>query len=187
MKIVEFIFDRTIKCPKRLQNNVFAIYSPERIRLQPGGNAKLDMKVSIRPSNQNILGCTLLPTFCENGLKLKYCFYIAADDNTNNLNQPINLLWKLQFELVNRSLNTTFLICKRQEIAHVTPLNEGLDELKVIRFFFKIQYMYYVYKLIKIYFPNCLNYSCFLSFRLLLLEFSSRLNYFFLLSFKKTI
>ena len=164
MKIVEFIFDRTIKRPKRLQNNVFVIYSPERIRLQPGGNAKLDMKVSIRPPNQNIFGCTLLPTSCENGLKLKYCFYIAADDNTNNLNQPINLPWKLQFELVNRSLNTTFLICKRQEIAYVTPLNEELDELKVIRFLF-------VYKLIKIYFPNCLNYSCFLSFRLLLLEF----------------
>ena len=89
MKIVEFIYDKTIKCPKRLRNNVFVIYSPERIRLKPGENTKLDMKVSIRPPNQIIFECTLLPTFCENGFKLENCFYISADNNTNNLNQPI--------------------------------------------------------------------------------------------------
>ena len=130
MKIVEFIYHRTIKCPKSLQN-VFVIYSPERISLQPGENAKLDMKVSVRPPNLIIFGCTLLPTFCENGLKLENCFYMSVADNTNNLNQPINLPWKIQFELVNRSLSTTFLIRKRQEIAYVTSLSEGLDELKV--------------------------------------------------------
>ena len=48
-----------------------------------------------------------------------------------NLNQPINLPWKLQMELVNRSLNTTFSIRKKQEIGYITSLNEGLDELKV--------------------------------------------------------
>ena len=54
MKIVEFIYDKTMKRPKRLRNNVFVIYSPERFRLQPGENGKLDMKVSIRPPNQII-------------------------------------------------------------------------------------------------------------------------------------
>ena len=48
-----------------------------------------------------------------------------------NLNQPINLPWKLQLELVIRSLSTTFSIGKRQEIACITSINEGLDELKV--------------------------------------------------------
>ena len=76
MKIVEFIYDKTINCPKRLRNNVLLIYSPERIRLQSGENSKLDMKLSIRPPNQIIFGCTLLPTFCENELKLENCFYI---------------------------------------------------------------------------------------------------------------
>ena len=89
------------------------------------------MKLSISPANQIIFGCTLLPTFCENGLKLENCFYISADNDKNNLNQPINLPQKLQFELVNKSINTTFLIRKRQEIAYITSLNEGMDELKV--------------------------------------------------------
>ena len=65
------------------------------------------MKLSIRPPNQIFFGCTLLPIFCENGLKLENCFHISANNNTMNLNQPINLPWKLQLELVNRSLNTT--------------------------------------------------------------------------------
>ena len=131
MKIFEFIYDRTIKRPKRLRNNIFVKYSPERFWLQPGKNSKLDIEVSICPPNQIIFGCTLLPTFYENGLKLENCFYISADKNTKNLNQPIILPWKFQFKLVNRSINTTFLIRKRQEIAYNTSLNKGMDELKV--------------------------------------------------------
>ena len=131
MKIVEFIYDKMIKRPKRLWNNVFVLYLPERIRLQPGETAKLDVKISICPPNQIIFGCTLLPIFCKNGLKLENCFHISADNNTMNLNQPINLPWKLQFKLVNRSLKATFSIRKRQEIVYITSLNEGLDELKV--------------------------------------------------------
>ena len=89
------------------------------------------MKLSIRPPNQIIFRCSLLPTFCESRFKLENCFYISADNNTNTLDQPISLPWKLQFELVNRSINTAFLICKRQEIAYITSLNEGVDELRV--------------------------------------------------------
>ena len=130
MKIVEFIYDKMIKRPKRLWNNVFVLYLPERIRLQPGETAKLDVKISICPPNQIIFGCTLLPIFCKNGLKLENCFHISADNNTMNLNQPINLPSKLQVELVNRRSNTTFSIRKRQEVGFIT-LNEGLDKLKV--------------------------------------------------------
>ena len=114
-----------------MRNNVFVLYSPERIRSQPGETAKVDMKLSIRPRNQIIFGCTLLPIFCENGLKLESYFHISADNNTMNLNQPIYLPWNLQLELVNRSLNTTFSILKRQEVGYIISLNEGLDELKV--------------------------------------------------------
>ena len=95
MKIVEFIYDKTIKRPKRLRNNVFVLYSPERFQLQPGENVKLDMKLSICPPNQIIFEYALLPTFCKNRLKLEHYFCISADNNANNLNQPINLPWKL--------------------------------------------------------------------------------------------
>ena len=32
---IEFIYDKTVRRPKRLENNVFILYAPERIRLQP--------------------------------------------------------------------------------------------------------------------------------------------------------
>ena len=104
MKIVEFIYEKTIKRPKRLRDNNFVIFASERIQVQPGEKAKIDIKQSIHPPNLIMFGCTLLPTFCGNGLKLENCFYISAENNKINLNQPINLPWKLQFELVNRSI-----------------------------------------------------------------------------------
>ena len=33
---IEFIYDKTTRRPKRLENNVFILYAPEKIRLQPG-------------------------------------------------------------------------------------------------------------------------------------------------------
>ena len=70
-------------------------------------------------------------TISENGLKLENCKYISADNNINNLNQPIKLPWKLQFELVRRNMNTVFSICKKQEIGFIMTLDEGLEKLEV--------------------------------------------------------
>ena len=130
-KVIEFIYDKTLKRPKKLQNNVFMVYSPEKIRLHPGEFKKVDMKLSIRLQEQIVTTCILLPSFSKNGLKLENCQYISADNNLINLNQPINLPWKLQFKLVSRSKNTIFSICKRQEIGYIVPLNEEIEQLKV--------------------------------------------------------
>ena len=89
------------------------------------------MKLLIFLPEQIIIACTLLPSCSENGLKLENCKNISADNNTINFNQPINLPWKLQLELVNRSMNTIFSIRKRQEIGYIVPLNEGIEQLKV--------------------------------------------------------
>ena len=106
------------------------VYSPETIRLHPGQFKKVDMKLSIRLQEQ-VTACILSPSFSKNGLKLENRQYISADNNVINLNQPINLPWKLQFELVNRSKNTIFSKCKRQEIGYIVPLNEQIEQLKV--------------------------------------------------------
>ena len=105
-----------MKRPKKLRNIVFVLYSPERIRLQPGELKNVDMKLSIRLQNEIIATCVLLPSFSKNGLDLEKCQYISVDNNINNLNQPINLLRKLQLELVDRNMNTVFSIRKKQEI-----------------------------------------------------------------------
>ena len=68
------------------------------------------MKLSIHLPEQIVTVCTLLPSFSKNGLKLENCQYIFTDNNINNLNQVINLPWKLQFKLVKRNMSATFSI-----------------------------------------------------------------------------
>ena len=132
-KVIEFIYNKRLKIkqPKRLQNKVFVLYSPESIRLEPGEFKKVDMKLSIHLPEQIITACILLPSFSKNGLKLENWQNISADNNTINFNQPVNLLWKVQLELVNSSMNTIFSICKRQQIGYIVPLNDGIKQLKV--------------------------------------------------------
>ena len=62
-KVIEFIYDKTLKRPKKLQNNVFVLYSTPRIRLQPGEFKKVDIKLSICLPEQIITACTLFPSF----------------------------------------------------------------------------------------------------------------------------
>ena len=89
------------------------------------------MKLSICLPDQITIACILSPTLSKNKLKLVNCQYISADNNINNLNQPINLFWKLQYDLVCRNMNTVFSIHKRQEIGFITTLNKGLEQLDV--------------------------------------------------------
>ena len=100
-----------LKQTKKLQNNVFVLYSPKRIKLRPGEFINVDMELSVRMP-QTIAACVLLPTLC-------------------NASQLINLPWKMHFELVNRSMNNVFSMYKRQELCFLTISTEGMDELKV--------------------------------------------------------
>lgn len=130
-KSFEFLYDKTLKQPKRLQNNLFVLYLSERIKVQPGENKKIEMKLSICLPQQIITACALLPSFSENGLKVENCHHISTGNNMMNFNQPINSPWKLKFDLVNRSNNTTFSTRKKQELAFILQLNEGLEQLNV--------------------------------------------------------
>ena len=128
---VEFTYDKTLKQPKRIQNNMFALYSSEKIKTKPEESNKIDMKLSICLPEQTVTTWILLPTFRKNGLKLENCQYISKDNSIINCNQPLNLSWKLQLDLLNRSMNTNFSIRQKLEIAFIVPLNKGLNQLKV--------------------------------------------------------
>ena len=54
-KKIEFIYGR--RRPKRLENNVFVLYTPERIKLQPGETKMLNMKLKIKLPNE-LVGCS---------------------------------------------------------------------------------------------------------------------------------
>ena len=131
-KIIEFVYhDSLQKRPKNLQNNVFVLYSPKRIKLRKREIMNVNKKLSVHMPEQIIAACVILPILCKNGLSMKSFQYISANSNICNAYQPINLPWKVHFELVNRSTNSIFSTCKRQSLSFLTTLNDEVKELKV--------------------------------------------------------
>ena len=141
-RTVEFIYDRKVRRLRRLQNNVFVLYSPKRIRIQPGKKINIDMKLKIR-MHKNIVGsCTLLQTFDENGIKLLKSQHISSEANTAiNQNYPENDQeqrrdndlpppWILTLEIFNRNMKTIFQLRRKQEIGVFVILNDGGEEIR---------------------------------------------------------
>ena len=133
---IEFIFDKTTRRPKRLENNVFIFYAPEKIRVQPGEMMSVNTKVKTKFS-KNIIGtCMLLQTFSDYGLKLMNSNTIAQEINVNiqnhlcinenDLPPPCNLT----FELFNKSFSNVFHLRKKQEIGYFMILNDGGKEIR---------------------------------------------------------
>ena len=135
---IEFIYDKTVRRPKRLENNVFILYAPERIRLQPGEVKEVNMKLKLKIS-RNIIGtCILLQTFSNHGLKLLNSNTIAQSENNRILQNHLSgegdnddlPPWFLSFELHNKSLNKIFQIRKKQEIGYFIILNDAGKEIR---------------------------------------------------------
>ena len=82
---IKFIYDQTVQRPKRLENNVFILYAPERIRLQPGEIKEVKMKLKLKISRNVIGTCILLQTFSNYGLKLLNSNTIAQSENNRIL------------------------------------------------------------------------------------------------------
>lgn len=107
------------------------MYLSEKIKIQPDEYKKNRHETFNSSTRTNCYCHTLLPTFSKNGLKLENYQYISMDNNIINFKQLITLPWKLQLDLVNSSMNATFLIRKKQELAFIVPLGKGLQQLKV--------------------------------------------------------
>ena len=99
-------FNYKAKKPKLLQNNVFVLYSPQKLRFQPGEKKIVDMKLNIK---SNVTGsCRLLFQLANAGLYLQNSNYLSG--NTN-----------LYFEILNSNMTQTIEIKSRQEIGYFTP------------------------------------------------------------------
>ena len=97
-----------IKKTMLLENNVFVLYSPQRLKFEPGEKKIVDMKLNIHFS-ANITGsCRLLFQLANAGLQLQNSNYLSG--NTN-----------LHFEIVNSSMTQTVEIKSRSEIGYFTP------------------------------------------------------------------
>ena len=101
-------FNYQIKRPKLLENNVFVLYSPERLKFEPGQKKIVDMKLNIKFSI-NIRGsCRLLFQLSNAGLELQNSNYLSADTN-------------LHFEIFNSSMTQTIEIKRKGEIGYFIP------------------------------------------------------------------
>ena len=97
-----------IKRPKLLENNVFVLYSPQRLKFEPGEKKMVDMKLNIKFSIDVRGSCRLLFQLSNTGLQLQNSNYLSADTN-------------LHFEILNSNLTQTIEIKSKSEIGYFTP------------------------------------------------------------------
>ena len=111
---IKFICDKTTRKPRRLENNVFVFYSPERIRLQPGEIKPVNMKIKFRLPNNLVGACTLLPLLSNNNIKLLNSFQVAVDGVIASQNQTIDLPYVFALEIQNQNMNMTVQMRKKK-------------------------------------------------------------------------
>ena len=101
-------FNYKIKRPKLLENNVFVLYSPQRLKFEPGEKKMVDMKLNIKFPTDVRGSCRLLFQLSNAGLQLQNSNYLSADTN-------------LHFEIFNSNLTQTIEIKTKSEIGYFTP------------------------------------------------------------------
>ena len=106
MNIQTIRFYYKIKKPKLLENNVFVLYAPERLKFEPGQKKMIDMKLNIKFSTADITGsCKLLLQLSNAGLHLQNADYLS--ENTN-----------LHLQIFNSNITQTIEIKSRGEIGY---------------------------------------------------------------------
>ena len=101
-------FHYKIKRPKLLENNVFVLYSPHKLKFQPGEKKMVDMKLNIKFPTNVRGSCRLLFQLSNAGLQLQNSNYLSADTN-------------LHFEILNSNMTQTVEIKSKGEIGYFTP------------------------------------------------------------------
>ena len=96
-----------IKRPKLLENNVFVLYSPQKLQFTPGEKKIVDMKLNITFPTNISGSCRLLIQLSNAGLELQNSNYLSG--NTN-----------LHFEILNSNMTQTLEIKSKGEIGYFT-------------------------------------------------------------------
>ena len=123
--LVEFIYDKSTRRPMRLQNNVFVLYTPEKVTIRPREIKTIKTKLKIRLSKNLVGCCVLLRTFSGNGIKLLNSQHISTETNFASSNQPVDLPWYLTLEIFNENMNTVFQLNKKQEMGFFSHTKRG--------------------------------------------------------------
>ena len=129
-------FQYKSKSPKKLDNDVFVIYSPKRVTINPGEIKHVNMQLKIFLP-RNIEGtCRLLLSHSNQKLKLLNSSIISQRYNQNieieEIYEDENNLppWNLNFEILNGDLTKSITIKSRQEIGYFYLLPNRGEEIK---------------------------------------------------------
>ena len=112
LKTINFYYKT--KRPKLLENNVFVLYSPQKLKFEPGEKKLVDMKLKIKLPSSITGSCQLLFGLTNHGL------YLA---NSNYLTDETNL----HLEIINSSLTQSLQIHSRQELGYFTIDQTGVE------------------------------------------------------------
>ena len=114
--------------PKKLENDVFVLYTPERIKLQPGEIKIVDMKLHLKLSKNFVKGCVLLPSLISHNIKLLNAYNISTGSLTLEDSQ-----YRIVFEIQNRNMDKTIQLKAKTELRFFTILNgRTTEELRQI-------------------------------------------------------
>ena len=107
-------FHYKTKRPKLLENNVFVLYSPQKLQFESGEKKIVDMKLNITFPTNVSGSCRLLFQLSNAGLQLHNSNYLSG--NTN-----------LHFEILNSNMTQTLEIKSKGEIGYFTADCVGTD------------------------------------------------------------
>ena len=109
MNYVEISYSK--RRPKKLENDVFVLYTPERIKLQPGEIKIVDMKLHLKLSKNLVGGCVLLPSLTSKNIKLLNSYHISTDSLTLE-DSPYRVILEIQ----NRNMNEAIQLRAKTEL-----------------------------------------------------------------------
>ena len=133
--IIKFSYKCKNKRPKRLENDVFVIYSPEKITLNPGEIKNVNMQLKIFLPKHIQGSCKLLLSLSNQKLKLMNSSLISQEYNQNieieGIYKEEKYLppWNLFFELLNGNFTESINIKNKQELRYFYLINTRGEEI----------------------------------------------------------
>ena len=128
--IIKFSYNSKIKRPKRLENDVFVIYSPKNITIRSGEIKNINMQLKIFLPKYIRGSCRLLLSLSNQKLKLLNSSNISQEYNQNieieEIYEKEKYLppWNLYFELLNGNFTQTIKIKKKKKRTWILLYNE---------------------------------------------------------------
>ena len=133
--IIKFSYKSKNRRPEILENDVFVIYSPEKITLNPGEIKNVNMQLKIFLPKHIQGSCRLLLSLSNQKLKLLNSSLISQEYNQNieieDIYKKEKYLppWNLYFELLNGNFTESIKIKNKQELGYFYLINSRGEEI----------------------------------------------------------